>query len=139
VADFKSGVPWQSVLSVTGPRRDPHTVFLHQIHAWFKELEAALTVEIARHLSQAGGGENPSERGAVWTYLTTDQPFGGWTERVLAFAGNCSTTACRDSAGFRGAVALANRRGPRNHCFTIWSRDFRGIHDPRRACIRLPD
>jgi hypothetical protein len=51
-----------------------------------KELEAAVAAEIARRLgeAEAGGGQNPSERGAVWTYLTTDQPFGGWTARVLA-------------------------------------------------------
>ncbi len=91
VADFKSGVPWQSYASsapffLSLDRRDPHSVFLHQIHEWFQYLEAALPAEIARRLAEAeaGGGENPGERGAVWTYLTTDQPFGGWAERVLA-------------------------------------------------------
>ena len=34
--------------------------------------------------AEVDGGQYPSEAGAVWTYLTTDQPFGGWTERVLA-------------------------------------------------------
>lgn len=91
VADFKSGVSWQSYASsapflLSLGRRDPHSTFLRQIHQWFQELEAGQTAEIARRLSEAedGGGQDPGERGAVWTYLTTDQPFGGWTERVLA-------------------------------------------------------
>ena len=91
VADFKSGVAWQSYASsapffLSLDRRDPHSTFLRQIHEWFQELEAALPGEIALRVAEAeqGGGRNPAERGAVWTYLTTDQPFGGWTERVLA-------------------------------------------------------
>ena len=41
--------------------------------------------EIARRIAeaQAGGGTDPAERGAVWTYLTTDQPFGSWNQRFL--------------------------------------------------------
>ena len=27
--------------------------------------------------------EGPTERGATWTYLTTDRPFGNYTERIL--------------------------------------------------------
>ena len=91
VADFKSGVAWQSYASsppffLSLDRRDPHSTFLRQIHEWFQELESALPIEIARRVAEAeaGGGQNPSEPGAVWTYLTTDQPFGGWTEKVLA-------------------------------------------------------
>ena len=42
-------------------------------HEWFGELEAGLEDEIARRL-EAPGDEFAS-RGAVWTYLTTDQPF----------------------------------------------------------------
>lgn len=29
------------------------------------------------------GGVNPRERGATWTYLTTDEPFGLLTERIM--------------------------------------------------------
>jgi len=90
VADFRSGVPWLSTaasppLFLSLGRRDPHSEYLQQIHEWFPELEAELLAEIARRLAeaQAGGGPDPGERGAVWTYLTTDQPFGGWTSRVL--------------------------------------------------------
>jgi hypothetical protein len=28
-------------------------------------------------------GAPPTERGATWTYLTTDRPFGNYTERIL--------------------------------------------------------
>jgi preprotein translocase subunit SecA len=91
VGDLRAGIHWQ--VYAEGPpmmmsldRRDPHTVFLRKIHEWFTEFEAALPVEIERRVAEAkaGGGQDPSERGAVWTYLTTDQPFGTWTERVLA-------------------------------------------------------
>ena len=64
--------------------RDPHFTFLHQIDEWFPELEAAIPEEVARRVAEAeAGGEGPRDRGAVWTYLTTDQPFGAWTERML--------------------------------------------------------
>ena len=33
--------------------------------------------------AEADGSVSFGDRGAVWTYLTTDQPFGAWTERVL--------------------------------------------------------
>jgi hypothetical protein len=28
-------------------------------------------------------GIDPAQRGATWTYLTTDQPFGTWWQRVM--------------------------------------------------------
>ncbi|MGO9230659.1 MAG: accessory Sec system translocase SecA2 [Bryobacteraceae bacterium] len=91
VADFKSGVHWQSYVPsapffLSLDRRDPHATFLSQIHEWFQDLEAAIPVETGERIAaaEASGAEGPSERGAVWTYLTTDQPFGTWTERVLA-------------------------------------------------------
>jgi hypothetical protein len=66
-------------------RRDPHYEYAQKIHQWFKELEAELPVEIARRVAEAeAAGGDPSERGAVWTYLTTDQPFGSWSTRLAA-------------------------------------------------------
>jgi preprotein translocase subunit SecA len=88
--DFRAGIPWQSyaespafILSLD--RRSPHSTFLRQIDEWFPELEAAIPVEIARRLAEAeaGGADGLADRGAVWTYLTTDQPFGSWTARFL--------------------------------------------------------
>lgn len=88
--DFRAGIPWQSYAAIPGffvgvDRRDPHFTFLRQIDEWFPELEAALPEEIARRLAkaEADGSVSLGDRGAVWTYLTTDQPFGAWTERVL--------------------------------------------------------
>jgi preprotein translocase subunit SecA len=88
--DFRAGIPWQSY--ATSPafllsldRRTPLTTFLRQIDEWFPELEAAIPEEIARRLAQATEDDLVSlgDRGAVWTYLTTDEPFGSWTKRVF--------------------------------------------------------
>src|SRR5207248_4947733 len=88
--DFRGGIPWQSFAGVPGffvgtDWRDPHFTFLRQIDEWFPKLEAAIPAEVARRLeiAEADGGPSFGDRGAVWTYLTTDQPFGAWTERVL--------------------------------------------------------
>jgi preprotein translocase subunit SecA len=88
--DFRAGIPWQSFAGVPGffvgtDWRDPHFTFLRQIDEWFPKLEAAIPEEIARRVAEAeaSGGDNLGDRGAVWTYLTTDQPFGAWTERLL--------------------------------------------------------
>ena len=88
--DFKAGIPWQAYAAVPGffvgtDWRDPHFTFLRQIDEWFPQLEAAIPEEIARRLAdaEAGGFVELGDRGAVWTYLTTDQPFGSWTERLL--------------------------------------------------------
>jgi preprotein translocase subunit SecA len=80
VADFRSGVQWLSFGS-----RNPHHEYLKQVHQWFPELEAAIPREIERRMAEteSAGGEDFQERGAVWTYVTTDQPFGTWTERML--------------------------------------------------------
>jgi preprotein translocase subunit SecA len=79
-AEVRSGVQW-----VSWSGKNPHLEYLRRIHEWFPELEASLPEEIARRVAEAeaGGGPDPRERGAVWTYVTTDQPFGTWTERVM--------------------------------------------------------
>ncbi len=92
VADFRAGIPWiaYAVSVPAAPygtrfgQRDPHEEYLQKIHEWFPELEASLPEEIARRLAEARqeGAPDPGERGAVWTYLTTDQPFGNWTQRI---------------------------------------------------------
>jgi len=89
VAEFRSGLPWldwglTGVPWLTLDRRDAQYEYAQKIHQWFSELESELPVEIARRVAEAesGGGSDPAERGAVWTYLTTDQPFGSFSERV---------------------------------------------------------
>jgi preprotein translocase subunit SecA len=88
--DLRAGIPWQSYAAVPGffvgtDWRDPHFTFIRHIDEWFPKLEAAIPEEIANRLAEAeaGGNANLGDRGAVWTYLTTDQPFGAWTERLL--------------------------------------------------------
>jgi len=90
LADFRAGLPWMSwglagapMLSLGG--RSAYYEYAQKVHQWFAELETALPAEIRRRVSEAeaGGGPDPRQRGAVWTYLTTDQPFGTFTERVM--------------------------------------------------------
>ena len=68
VADYQSGVHW---ISWTG--RDPHPEYLRTVHQWFTELEENLEEEITRRMEAPGDGY--ASRGAVWTYLTSDEPF----------------------------------------------------------------
>ena len=79
VAEYRSGLHW---LSWGG--RDPHREYMGAIHQWFVAMEAALPAEIAKRIAdaKAGQGEDLTERGAVWTYVTTDQPFGTLSERI---------------------------------------------------------
>jgi preprotein translocase subunit SecA len=87
VAEFRSTIPWldfalAGVPWLTLDRRDPLYEYAQRIHQWFPEMEAALPGEIARRLAEAEvGTADPAERGAVWTYLTTDQPFGSFSQR----------------------------------------------------------
>jgi preprotein translocase subunit SecA len=74
-SEYRSGVHW-----VSWSGRDPHREYLLRIDRWFRELEASLPDEIARRVES--GGVEMADRGAVWTYLTTDQPFGRWKREV---------------------------------------------------------
>jgi preprotein translocase subunit SecA len=79
IADMREGVQW---LSWGG--RDPLHEYLTSVDAMFQELEARIDEEIPKRLAEAeAGAAGPTERGATWTYLTTDQPFGTATERIL--------------------------------------------------------
>ena len=82
VAEYRAGVNW-----VSWAGRDPHREYLLKIDEWFHELEEEMPREIARRV-EAGGAEL-GDRGAVWTYLTTDEPFDRWKRemaRRLPFA-----------------------------------------------------
>jgi preprotein translocase subunit SecA len=79
VAELRSGVHW---FSYGG--RDPLHEYLTRVDAMYRGLEERIEDEIAARVNAAKtGGEDPSQRGATWTYLTTDRPFGDYTERVL--------------------------------------------------------
>jgi preprotein translocase subunit SecA len=79
VAELRSGVHWYS-----WGGRDPLHEYLTRVDTMYRELEEGLDIEIAARLQDARtGGAVPGERGATWTYLTTDRPFGNYTERIL--------------------------------------------------------
>jgi preprotein translocase subunit SecA len=79
VADLRSGVQW---LSLGG--RLPWHEYLQTIDGWFRELEETLDENAARRVEASDPADaHPHERGAVWTYLTTDQPFGTLSERII--------------------------------------------------------
>jgi len=71
VTELRSGVHWYS-----WGGRDPLHEYLTRVDDMYRELEERL--EQAREK-----GVEPRQRGATWTYLTTDRPFGNYTERVI--------------------------------------------------------
>jgi preprotein translocase subunit SecA len=71
VSEYRGSIHW-----VSWSGRDPHYEYLLKLDQWFRELEAELPAEIARRV-ESGAAEAP-DRGAVWTYLTTDEPFDRW-------------------------------------------------------------
>lgn len=79
ITDLREGIQW-----VSWGGRDPLHEYLVSVHSLFEQLEARIGDEIPKRLAAAeAGGIDPSERGATWTYLTTDQPFGSWSERIM--------------------------------------------------------
>jgi preprotein translocase subunit SecA len=64
---------------------DPLHEYLKDIDGMFRAMQAAVEDEIPKRLAQAEAtGIDPAERGATWTYLTTDMPFGSIQERITA-------------------------------------------------------
>jgi len=79
ITDLREGVQW---LSWGG--REPLLEYLRSVHSLFTQLEERIDEEIPGRLADAeASGLDPSDRGATWTYLTTDQPFGTATERIM--------------------------------------------------------
>ena len=86
VTELRDGIHW-----VAWGGRDPLHSFLTAVVNLFADLEEWIDEEVLdvfRGLDVSGGeirleGIGLLERGATWTYLTTDQPFGTWTERIL--------------------------------------------------------
>ena len=79
VADLKSDIVWTSLSF-----REPLYEYMKGVDTLYRALEDRLDPEIAERLARAeSAGLDPSQRGATWTYLTTDQPFGSATERVM--------------------------------------------------------
>ena len=79
VAELRDGV---QLVAWSG--RDPLHAFLSRIDGMFRDLMDAMPAEIEDRLAEArGNGLDPAQRGATWTYLTTDNPFGQLSDRIL--------------------------------------------------------
>lgn len=78
-AELRAGSPWQSLGG-----QDPLRLFAGEAHAMFARMRASLDQDVrARLAAPAAGTSGGRQRGATWTYLTTDEPFGPMTERVM--------------------------------------------------------
>jgi preprotein translocase subunit SecA len=79
VAELRAGTVWIS-LGGGNPMGD----FLPRLHAMFGELNSTIEEEIDRRIEQdAAAPADWRERGATWTYLTSDEPFGSMSERAM--------------------------------------------------------
>jgi preprotein translocase subunit SecA len=86
VAELKGGIHW-----VSWGGRDPLYEFLTGVEEIYADFHRCLKEEIAEAFEGASivDGEIQFEhsgrfdRGATWTYLTTDQPFGTLSERIM--------------------------------------------------------
>jgi preprotein translocase subunit SecA len=79
IAEYRSGIHW---LSWSG--RDPLHEYLITVDRLFHELQHRIDRESERRLAEVEAGAAPStQRGATWTYLTTDQPFGSVSDRLI--------------------------------------------------------
>jgi preprotein translocase subunit SecA len=79
VKELQEGTQW---ISYGG--REPLFEYLKAVHQLFEDLQTRITEEIPRRLQEAETCNlDPSQRGATWTYLTTDQPFGRLGERFM--------------------------------------------------------
>ncbi len=79
IADYRSGIHW-----VSWSGRDPLHEYLLSVDRMFHELQVRIEKESVKLLKEAETtGVRPSQRGATWTYLTTDQPFGTVGERLM--------------------------------------------------------
>jgi preprotein translocase subunit SecA len=79
VAELRGGVHWYA-----WGGRDPLHEYLTRVDQLYLELEAGLDEEIAARVEAwRSGALPPLQRGATWTYLTTDNPFGNYTERII--------------------------------------------------------
>jgi preprotein translocase subunit SecA len=79
VAELRDGSQW---VSLGG--KDPLHYYLKTVHQLFEEFEQTIDEEIPKRVAESrGSGLSPMERGATWTYLTTDQPFGSMQERFI--------------------------------------------------------
>lgn len=78
-SELRTGTSW---VSYTG--KDPHGSYIREIHSMFEQMTASLADEVEARLARATPDDaRPRQRGATWTYLTTDEPFGPLTQRIM--------------------------------------------------------
>ena len=78
IADYRAGI------HLVSWSRDPLHEYLITVDETFTKLQRKIEKESERRLKEAmATGILPRQRGATWTYLTSDQPFGSATERIL--------------------------------------------------------
>ncbi len=85
VAELRSGIHWVSLAG-----NDPLNEYLHQVAQRFENLQDRLDEQIIEVFSKIQPGENGEwpelprfDRGATWTYVINDQPFGSISERFM--------------------------------------------------------
>ena len=78
VAELRAGTPW---ISLGYGNALGH--YLGEVHAMFGELQRTITEEVEARMAGVTTGLEPRRRGATWTYLTTDEPFGPMTQRIM--------------------------------------------------------
>ena len=81
VAELRGGIHW-----VSWAGKDPLHTFLTRAGEIFEEARQRVDDEVVEALSrddvlEQGGVDETFERGATWTYLVSDQPFGTMQER----------------------------------------------------------
>ena len=79
VSELRAGTAWISL-----GYGDPLRHYLREVHTMFGQMEASIEDEVAVRLAAAEtDGIDVRQRGATWTYLSTDEPFGQVTARIL--------------------------------------------------------
>jgi preprotein translocase subunit SecA len=78
IAELRSGTTWVSL-----GYGKPLTPYLRNVDAMFREMEGLIPTEVAERLERGNSDDlDPRQRGATWTYITSDEPFGPMSERI---------------------------------------------------------
>jgi preprotein translocase subunit SecA len=79
ITELRSGSAWISM-----GYADPFRHYLQEIHTMFSQMDASIEDEVAaRRRRVEAEGLDAHQRGATWTYLSTDEPFGTMSARIL--------------------------------------------------------
>ncbi|MGH9630890.1 MAG: preprotein translocase subunit SecA [Bryobacteraceae bacterium] len=85
VGDLRSGIHW-----VSFGGKDPLHTFLQEVVGLFDKLQEQIVQDVVNFFEKAEPEDGRLifdekqlfDRGATWTYLVNDQPFGSWGERL---------------------------------------------------------